>query len=803
MPDLKKMLTLEALSEALPSWLKRSTKPEYNADEIDSTLTTNQFVTASDKDNWNAKGTYSKPSGGIPKSDLSSIVQTSLEKADSALQSETDPTVPSWAKQSSKPSYTQDEVPDGTTYKRVTQTEKNTWSGKQNALTTPQMQAVNSGITSEKVTQISTNQTNILYGLNRNAKNLIDFKFNDITTLGVGYYWDTACDLPAGTYSISFLLTSTQQAGMEVTVDGSATTKYLETGTKVSHEYTFTATTSITRVRFWLNGDTNIIYDFMISLKDVYDADSTYQPYSAPNYDLTQLQAEDRAALAEVVDEGAKNKLDCNTITLKPLNTSGVWNANTYSFNDGTTSFAINSDLTITCNKSDTGTGRSMTLGNYSDGADLNGMVISGGSSITTLTVQKASSPYTTYADSTGDGVVISGIPANTDVRIVISLLPNVTCSNVVIKPMLCTEADWKISQNFAQYALPNTDLTQLEAEDRAALAEVVDEGAKNVLRYTFEGSKSANGITVTRNADGTITANGTAGSGNSYVLLSQDLTLSAGTYIISAVNASDSNCYIYDNASWESVSGNQERTLDGSTSIPILLRVTEGTMLSNVVIKPMICRKEAWDISTAFVPYRSDYNSIAKFIEGVDIGGTNAVSNADLNSIDRTITRIYDNPSNAPYGLYGFMLVKTLYTDANTVFQEVTAVNNQTGTMFDSVRPKFIRTKTGGSWDPWIEMAENNRFLIDDGSYETATKTFNTTYLKYLRMYLITISRFYSPTSGSGVAMYAFNNSPSVPVLTTITEQSDCKATISVSNDVLTINYSEAGYYITSISLL
>ena len=35
---------------------------------------------------WNAKGTYSKPSGGIPKSDLASAVQTSLGKADTALQ---------------------------------------------------------------------------------------------------------------------------------------------------------------------------------------------------------------------------------------------------------------------------------------------------------------------------------------------------------------------------------------------------------------------------------------------------------------------------------------------------------------------------------------------------------------------------------------------------------------------------------------------------------------------------------------------------------------------------------------------
>ena len=36
--------------------------------------------------NWNAKGTYSKPSGGIPKSDLASDVQASLGKADTALQ---------------------------------------------------------------------------------------------------------------------------------------------------------------------------------------------------------------------------------------------------------------------------------------------------------------------------------------------------------------------------------------------------------------------------------------------------------------------------------------------------------------------------------------------------------------------------------------------------------------------------------------------------------------------------------------------------------------------------------------------
>lgn len=53
---------------------------------------------------------YRKPSTGIPKADLAAAVQTSLRKADTALQTESDPTVPSWAKQPDKPTYTAQEV---------------------------------------------------------------------------------------------------------------------------------------------------------------------------------------------------------------------------------------------------------------------------------------------------------------------------------------------------------------------------------------------------------------------------------------------------------------------------------------------------------------------------------------------------------------------------------------------------------------------------------------------------------------------------------------------------------------------
>ncbi|MBR3535700.1 MAG: hypothetical protein IKN85_07725, partial [Oscillospiraceae bacterium] len=110
------VVSLPAYPTSLPasdvsSWAKASSKPSYTQDEVGDG-TTYKRVSATEKTTWNNKGTYSKPSGGIPKTDLASAVQTSLGKADTALQSftETDPTVPAWAKASSKPTYTASEV---------------------------------------------------------------------------------------------------------------------------------------------------------------------------------------------------------------------------------------------------------------------------------------------------------------------------------------------------------------------------------------------------------------------------------------------------------------------------------------------------------------------------------------------------------------------------------------------------------------------------------------------------------------------------------------------------------------------
>ena len=55
------------------------------SDLIDDSNSGNKFVTTSEKQTWNNK--YDKPNSGIPKTDLASTVQTSLGKADTALQS--------------------------------------------------------------------------------------------------------------------------------------------------------------------------------------------------------------------------------------------------------------------------------------------------------------------------------------------------------------------------------------------------------------------------------------------------------------------------------------------------------------------------------------------------------------------------------------------------------------------------------------------------------------------------------------------------------------------------------------------
>lgn len=117
-PTQNKTVEITETDPTVPSWAKSPIKPQYTASEVGAatlsdvqteianlvdsapeTLNTlNELAIALGNDaNFattvaNQIGSkYTKPSNGIPKSDLASGVQTSLDKADTALQSETDP----------------------------------------------------------------------------------------------------------------------------------------------------------------------------------------------------------------------------------------------------------------------------------------------------------------------------------------------------------------------------------------------------------------------------------------------------------------------------------------------------------------------------------------------------------------------------------------------------------------------------------------------------------------------------------------------------------------------------------------
>lgn len=77
---------------------------------------------------------YQKPGTGIPYSDLSASVQSAINAALTAVQVETDPTVPAWAKATNKPTYSVSELTDDSTHRWVTDTEKSSWTAKQEAL---------------------------------------------------------------------------------------------------------------------------------------------------------------------------------------------------------------------------------------------------------------------------------------------------------------------------------------------------------------------------------------------------------------------------------------------------------------------------------------------------------------------------------------------------------------------------------------------------------------------------------------------------------------------------------------------
>ncbi len=172
-----------------------------------------------------------------------------------------------------------------------------------------------------------------------------------------------------------------------------------------------------------------------------------------------------------------------------------------------------------------------------------------------------------------------------------------------------------------------------LEAEDRAALVELVDGGAKNLLDildacgYIGQAAEypiSVGGVIFSKTADGGIS---TSGSSTSVKVLRIPVALSAGTYHFSGCpSGGGSSSYRIDFR----VPGTETFIGGTDTGNGVVISFGETTALDfciriganysgSVDFMPMICTKAAWDISQKFVPYRPSWDELVSRIEALE----------------------------------------------------------------------------------------------------------------------------------------------------------------------------------------
>ena len=275
-----------------------------------------------------------------------------------------------------------------------------------------------------------------------------------------------------------------------------------------------------------------------------------------------------------------------------------------------------------------------------------------------------------------GTGVTLTSAPANTPLTVYISIGANYAV-NKTFYPMICTAEDWAIGHDYVPYALPNYDLTRLEAEDRTSLAEEIDAGAKNKFDFTnavFTDVKAASTKTSTSI---TITADSNGDWSRSYT----SVNLAAGSYVFTTTISNYSKTvgapviYIASSATGGNPYGTATITGNGTVTCSFNIPTTgtyylcyyvndtataSGVSCSYTASNNMICTKAAFGVSSKFVPYRPNWDLVASVNK---YEKTNMVF-----TTDSAITTVFDLENSYAYQYYNAFLGKVVvYMDLLT----------------------------------------------------------------------------------------------------------------------------------------
>lgn len=210
----------------------------------------------------------------------------------------------------------------------------------------------------------------------------------------------------------------------------------------------------------------------------------------------------------------------------------------------------------------------------------------------------------------------VASLPANTqDLTFVLSSDAYIVADGS--KYIMNSSGTWVLQPSDNQfenvYTKAETDAllvplsNQLESDGKL-LTELVNGGHKNFLKLTDTSSTTSNRVTITYNGDGTYTIDsaGQTASADGYFYLArsgQNPLFPKGT-VVSGCTGGGSNSYYIAIAGSSVQQYTSAVTLNVDVSGSLIFVFKSGQVFNNLTIKPMVCSKEAWNLSQEFEPY-------------------------------------------------------------------------------------------------------------------------------------------------------------------------------------------------------
>lgn len=353
---------------------------------------------------------------------------------------------------------------------------------KQDELTTVQLDAVNSGITAEKLTADETALGEVINGGAAGTKNLFP-SFDTKLSGSVTYSYANGTVSASGTKSsgvnyvdiienrpiselglhigdiIKLYNTSDNLRLGVVLGNGTTFDTAITAGNEVKEVTIGTGKTHIyvrTQILSTVTGTINLSSTPMLCRKTLYDVNPDYEPY-AP----AKTNVEITPALVEIVDGGGKNLLKVEAVGVSNIyGTTYENNGVTYTLNsDGTVSLSGTASAESHTNLR-LSSGSVVTIDDFCNGNYVLSGCPSGGRGVFNLRARTADNAYILF--DIGSGVTLTNRGAYSGIFISIFVQGGKNCTGLTFSPMICTKVAWDISQKFVPYCPSMEEMYQM-----------------------------------------------------------------------------------------------------------------------------------------------------------------------------------------------------------------------------------------------------------------------------------------------------------------------------------------------------